>query len=255
MADIQKKIDSERYIRNDTFAEPKDSIIPHILLWVVQIVALSSPPFRGRRELFVTTIICLAIWNQTHPHFTNDPGRAQPFAIAWSFYMNTLQMLLFSTALGPEARHWRIDQPAREALAYTGFGFRKLRWAVSLMLNQRGVRWNFSVKNVHKVLAKSRARSLAFKAFEFVKYVIAADIVFQLGIRLFFTSPDGEIGAVNSKFVTLKHPDWRWRFVKCFVFGATPYFMVSMQYAQFAFISILLGLTKDEVREGFLSGH
>lgn len=232
---------------NTTFVQPQSSIVPHLALYLVQFVALASPPFRGRRILFSWSIIILAILAQLNPHFTNDVALAQPFTIAWSYYMATLAKLLFSDNPGPESNYWRCDKAEKEALSYPSFGWRKLVWTVMLVFNQRGVRWNHQVKNVPNIHQQSRARFLAYQACQFGKFMLIADLLFELTRRLIFTSPDGTVGQLNSKYLTLHHEDWIWSLAKAAVFGATPYFMLSMQYAQFAFVSVLLGLSQPAV--------
>ncbi|KAL1604767.1 hypothetical protein SLS60_004307 [Paraconiothyrium brasiliense] len=160
--------------------------------------------------------------------------------------MATLAKLLFSAEPGPESSYWRIDKPAKEALKFAAFGWRKLVWAVMLVFNQRGVRWNHQVKNVRIVPKQRKIRFLAVQAFQFVKCMLVADVLFELTRRLMFTAPDGTVGDMNSKYLTLRHENWGWSFAKALVFGSTPYFMLSMQYAQFAFIAVLLGFSKPE---------
>ncbi|PVI02642.1 hypothetical protein DM02DRAFT_670386 [Periconia macrospinosa] len=229
---------------NTTLQEPQSSIVPHFLLYIAQVVALASPQFRYRRTIFNMLIVGLASYALTHPHFTNDMARAQPFNIGWSFYLATLAKLNFSDP--PEFHYWRSDRPAREPSSYVAFGFAKVKWAISLMLNTRGIRWNYEVKNVPAVLPQSKSRFLASRALKFAKNLLLADFFFQLGIRLLYTTPDGHIGQLNSKYMTMRHADWRWGFAKVFVFGATPYFAMSMQYEQFAFMAVLLGLSHPE---------
>lgn len=230
---------------NTTFREPESSIAPHIALYVVQIIALASPPFRQRRAVFNILILGLGSYALTHPHFTNDMATAQPFNIGWSFWLATLAKLNFSDP--PEASYWRVDKPAREATTYTAFGWKKLVWAFNLMLNTRAIRWNHQVKNVPQVPKQTRSRFLVSQALKFVKNMLIADFLFQVGLRIFWTTPDGRVGEMNSKYMTMRHDDWRWSFAKCLVFGATPYFMMSMQYAQFAFLAVLFGLSQPGV--------
>lgn len=231
---------------NKTFREPESSIVPHVALYVVQIIALACPPFRYRRAVFNVLIVGLASYALTHPHFTNDMATAQPFNIGWSFYLATLAKLNFSDP--PELNYWRVDKPAREAKSYAAFGWQKVKWAAMLMLNTRGIRWNHEVKNVPKVPQQSKWRFLLSQAFKFVKNMLIADFLFQVGIRILWTTPDGRVGELNSKYMKMRHNDWRWSFARCFVFGATPYFMMSMQYAQFAFVAVLLGFSQPGVR-------
>ncbi|MCJ1380203.1 hypothetical protein MMC17_003306 [Xylographa soralifera] len=238
--------ESHSDIPNLTLRTPDASIIPHILLYLVQVLALVSPPFRGRAALFGCLILALAIQAHLNPHFTNNVGLAQPFTIGWSYYIATLAKLVFSGEQGPEAYYWRVDRPAKEALNFAAFTWKKFIWALMLVFNQRGIRWNHQVKNVPRMNATRKPAFLARQAYEFVKCLLVADLLFQLSIRLFFTSPDGQIGMSNSKYLTIRHSDWRWSFAKAFVFGATPYFMLSMQYAQLSFFAVLLGFSKPE---------
>jgi len=229
--------------------EPSASIWPHIGLYVVQVIALTAPPAPYRRPLFASLIIGLGIYAHIYPHFTNDVALAQPFTIAWSYYLATLAKLLFSGPSGPEGRFWRIDGPKQEALReeYRPFSWKKLRWAFSLIANQRGVRWSHEVKNVHPPETKSRGRFVVLQVWKIVKYMLVADLLFSLSRRLFFTRPDGSVGVLDSHAITLRHTDWRWSFIKALTFGATPYFMLSMQYAQLALITVALGISKPEV--------
>ncbi|MCJ1458991.1 hypothetical protein MMC28_009368 [Mycoblastus sanguinarius] len=239
--------DEFRLTPNKTLRNPNGSIVPHILLWAVQLVALTSPPFRGRRTLCSVTILSLAILSQINPHFTNDIAIAQPFTIGWSVYLSTLEKILFSADPGPEASLWHVDKPAQEALSYAAFGLSKIRWATVIMLNMRGVRWNFEVKNIPKANKCSRRWFLAFQSLNLVYYMLMADLVVQLGIQMFYTGPDGQVGSLNNKYLTLRHPDWRWSFVKALVFGATPYYICCTQYTLFSIPAVCLGLSKAEV--------
>lgn len=232
---------------NTTLSNPDSSIIPHILLWGVELVALSTPPFPGRRAGFSMLIAGLAVYCNLNSHFTNDFGLAQPFSLAWSFYMNTLAMLLFTGPQGPEGRYWRIDKPTREALSYSGFGWNKIRWAAVLMFNQRGIRWSHEVKNVQKSPKSSRSQFLGTQLIRFVGCLCAADLLYEIHRRVNFTTADGLVGKMDSKHLTVQHPDIAWRFTKTFSIGALPFFMLSMQYAQGAFFAVLLSLSHPDV--------
>jgi len=236
-----------RWIPNRALRSPTGSIITHLFLYAAQLLALTSPPFHGRRVLFSTSILALAMLSQVDPHFTNNIALAQPFTIGWSVYLSTLEKILFSAAPGPEANLWRIDKRAKEALSYPVFGLQKLKWALVIMINQRGVRWNFEVKNVPKARTLSRRSFLAFQALNLIYYSLMADLTVQLGIRLHYTAPNGQVGSLNSKYLTLRHPDWRWSFFKAFIFGATPYYMCCMQYTLISIPAVLLRFSRPEV--------
>lgn len=234
---------------NTNLGTPASSIIPHLLLWVIQPVALASPPSFMRSAMFSIVIISLAIYCNLHPHFTNDFGLSQPFSIAWSFYIATLAKLLFSGAAGPEAHFWRIDNAAKEGQSYKNFGWKKIGWATELMFNQRGIRWNHQVKNVPRPPHMGRSRFLLSQFFKFLTCACIADFLFEIHRRVSFTTQDGRMGEMNSKFLTLRHSSLKWSFLKTFSLGILPYFMLSMQYAQGAFLGVTLHLTQPEASE------
>ena len=244
-SDVQEEI---RPISNRTLHTPTGSIVPHLLLWAVQVVGLILPRFSGRRTLFSGAILALIFLSQVNPHFTNNIALAQPFTIGWSVYLSVLEKVLFSEQPGPEASFWHLDKRTREALFFPAFGLKKLRWALVVMFNLRGVRWNFEVKNIPKSKITTRSWFLIYQTLNLIYYILMADLMGQLGIRLFYTAPDGQVGSVNSKYLSLRHPDWRWSFVKTLVFGATPYYICSMQYAMFSIPAVLLNTSKPEVR-------
>jgi hypothetical protein len=168
---------------NTTYQEPQSSIVSHIALYLVQWLALASPPFRYRRALFTTLIVALAAYALTHPYLTNDVSLAQPFNISWSFYLATLVKLNLPDLI--EENYWRIGRPAREATSYAAFGYRKLRWTSALLLNTRLIRWNQEVKNVPHRRKQSRISFLASQTLQVAKNMLVADLLFQIGIRIF----------------------------------------------------------------------
>ena len=115
------------------------------------------------------------------------------------------------------------------------------------MINHRGVRWKFEVKNVPRPRVYSQRSFLIYQSLNLVYYTLMADLVTQLGIRLFYTEPNGHVGGLDSKIPTLKHSDWRWSFVKALVSGVTPYYMCCFQYTLFSIPAVLLRLSKPEV--------
>ncbi|KAJ8121570.1 hypothetical protein ONZ43_g2009 [Nemania bipapillata] len=232
---------------NDIFAEPDGSIVPYILLYVVQLVAFISPKFPGRRYVFSGILLGLLVQVQLHPRFTKDIGSAQPFCIQWSFLLATLEKLLLSGDEGPEAYFWREDVGKREAENYSAFSFRKLNWATMLLLNQRGIGWNHQVKNVPRSTTTTKLGFFLSRFFQFVKSFVLADLCFHLGIRFFYTNPEtGVIGDIDSSLITLKYACPGWSFSTLFVFAATPYFALSAQYALLSIICVALGLGAPE---------
>lgn len=230
-----------------TLRVPSASIVPHISLYLVQVIALASPRFKGRKHVFAVIILVLCIYTQIYPHFTNNVGLAQPFTIAWSYYLATLAKLVFSGPSGPEGEYWHVDRQKQEALGYRAFGWHKIRWALALILNQRGIRWSHETKNVHPVEKTGKAEFLLLQAWNVLKYLLIADLLFNLSRRLFFTGFDGVVGTVSGRELTLRHPSWRWSLFKALVFGSTPYFMLSMQYSLLALTAVALGISHPKV--------
>lgn len=224
-----------------TMADPAVTI--HVSQLVFQLVALASPPFPGRRFLVVTVLVVLAI----APHFTDFatdvPGDAQPFALLWPIYLGSLNEFLCATGDGPEDSYWHIDQPAREARAMMPWGLRKFKWAAALILNTRGIRWNWEVSKVTPKPTATRGRFLAGQVLQFFKMLLMSDLLFQLSERLLWT-PRPE----DSKNLTVDHPDWRWSFIRVLVWACGPYFFVSLQYVTATIIGVGLGLSQPEVR-------
>ncbi|KAF2179246.1 hypothetical protein K469DRAFT_754016 [Zopfia rhizophila CBS 207.26] len=225
---------------------PSTAAVLHISLLVLQVFFYISPPFPGRRFLCVTTITLLAI----APHFvgpvSDKPGDAQPYGLLWPIYLSTLDKFLFTNANGPEESYWRADRPAREAMAMRSFGPRKIKWAAAMMFNTRGVRWNWEVKNLPPKPRASKRYFLLSQTFVFFKMLFMSDVLLQLSERLFWTPRDGQPRFLDSKYLTVTHPDWRWSFFKVLVFACGPYFFVNMQYAAAAVIAVLLNLSKPE---------
>lgn len=241
---------STHHIRaNTTLGEPVDSILPHILMYIIQVTALASPRFPGRRFIVSGILLGLLVQAQLHPNFTKDVAKAQPFCIQWSFLIATLEKFIFSGEEGPESHFWREDKGKKEAEAYAPFSLRKFNWAVMLIINQRGVGWNHQVKNIPACPDMKKSVFLAKQLVQLVKYYILADLCFQLGIWFFYTNPEtGIVGDVDSKLITLDYLCPGWNFTTRFVFGATPYFALSMQYTLMSIICVSLGLGTPKVR-------
>lgn len=252
MANIttSSKLFEDPSIANDVFLEAKDSIVPHVALFGLQIIALVSPRFPGRR--FVASGILLAVMIQAHlqPKFTDDVGTAQPFGIQWSFWLATMEKFMLSGDEGPEAHFWREDVGVREAESYPAFSLRKLNWAVMLLFNQRGIGWNHQVKNVPPVTDTKKSVFLFKRFLWMVLYFILADLCIHLNIRFFFTNPvTGAVGDVNSKSIVMEYACPGWRFSTVFVFSAAIYCGLSAQYSLLSIVCVALGLGGPQVRD------
>ncbi|KAF2690569.1 hypothetical protein K458DRAFT_287911 [Lentithecium fluviatile CBS 122367] len=227
---------------DNIFGKPEGSITAHILLYLFQILAFVSSNFPGRRYLFTGILLALFIESQRNLHFTNNLGLAQPFCIQWSFLLASLEKLILSGKEGPEAHFWRPDHGIQEALQYPPFGFAKIGWAVMLLLNQRGVGWNHQVKNVPVAPETTKSAFLKTRIWQLFKSFLMADLLFQLGIRIFYTNyATGLVGNLDTKHITLAYKNPLWNPVALFVFAATPYFALTAQYTLFSILSVLIG--------------
>ncbi|KAI1778795.1 membrane bound O-acyl transferase family-domain-containing protein [Hypoxylon cercidicola] len=218
----------------------------HIALLAAQLFFLVSPPFPGRRTLCVATIISLAIATHLVGPPSDIPGDAQAFALLWPIYLGTLDKFLCAKGDGPENSYWRVDRPAREARAMMLFGPTKMKWAAALMFNTRGVRWNYEVKKLPPKPRMSRRQFLFWQTGDFVKLFLMSDLLLQLSERLFWTPADDIPKHVDSKNLTISHPDWRWSFFKVLAFACGPYFFVDLQYVTASIVAVGLNLSRVE---------
>lgn len=226
------------------------SIVPHILLVLVQIAALSAPPkFPHRRELTISAIVALCAVCHTSP-FTQDFGTANLFALAWPHYLLTLSHFAF--AILPEETLWRRDRPPREAAVYPAFSWRKIRWSLALLVNLRGVGWSYEVAHLpqrvkHPSMAEGKVRFLLLQLIDLAWMVTMGDLVSHLGQKLFFTDPETGLRFMDSKSISVWGGGALWSLARTFVYGAGPYFFINMQYVACSIGSVLLGLTQPMV--------
>lgn len=224
------------------------SIWPHIALILVQIVAYNVPNFAGRRLVFGLAIVGLAITAQLNL-FTQDIATANLFALAWPHYLSTLEKVVFAGDKGPEGDLWRLDKRAQEALSFAPFSYEKLKWAVVLLLNLRGVDWSFQIPKIPRKGSRysSRARFLVAQSVELVGVLFMADLVSHAMIRLNFSRAGYPPGTLNSKCLTLRDPDPFWSFLKTLVYGSGPYYFINMQYITCSIVAVALGISQPKV--------
>jgi hypothetical protein len=241
--------DLSDYNRNFAFTNPDGSIVPHLLLFVVQIVALAAPPFPGRRGVFAVAILVLAVAANLN-RFTDDPGLAQFFSLAWPHYLSVIEKLITSPYPGPEAALWRIDRPVQEALSFAALGPRKLIWAFTIWFNLRGIRWNFQVKNIPQDPLTNRDKwsFVADRLFTFGRLLLMADILCQLAVRNFYTAADGTVGATNSRYLTTRSPEFACQLYRTATLGMIPYTFMNLQYVTGAILWVAFGISKPAVR-------
>jgi len=251
------------YQSNKVFSPATGSGYPHLILFICLPVAFASPPFHGRVLVFSSILLALIISTQFDPHFTNDPGVAQPCSQLWAVWFAALEKLFaarptrqdgINPVLGPESLFWRRGRGTREAETLTLFSPAKWLWAFGLLFNLRGANWNFQVKNVPDLPPterKSRMHFLASRAIKTVYNFIMADVVNNLWLHLYYVARHGsiftDIGAVDSKYLTIKDNDWVWRLAKTLIWGPLPYYLISFQYSLLSLIAVATRLSDPEV--------
>ncbi|RYP13117.1 hypothetical protein DL767_010876 [Monosporascus sp. MG133] len=217
---------------------------------LTKIASTTGPPFRYRRTVATLGTVALIALCWRHPNFTSDFGAAQPFSIAWSTYLATLEkIVLLPPGATPETSFWRVDRPAREATAYAAYGLRKIWWALVLVFNMRGIRWNYQVKNVPAVPsadARSRARFCARRLAAAGYYLVMADIASQAAVHVFYTNEDSlRRGEVDSKYLTIwDDRSFVWSFVRALTFAVQPYYMLQLTYTALSIAAVATGLSK-----------
>lgn len=257
---------------------PSGTTLPHVLIALCLPLSLASPPFPHRGPLLSLTILSLVAWTLRSPRFTDDPDVGQPAALLWAFWISVLEKLFCGTrgaaggtkddgrgkkgedpktrtTLGPESVFWRRDQPAREAEGLAAWGPSKLAWATGLAVNLRGVGWSHEVKGVPALTARERHSRWAFVSSRalWVAYVLfMGDLVNHAWMQLYYVARRedgtyGAVGEVDSKFLTIRDPDWRWRLIKTLFWGPLPYYFINFQYYALSVVGVALGVSKPEV--------
>lgn len=221
--------------------EPDGSIIPHVLLALTQIIALVSPKFPYRRLFFTSILVALFIGSCVRPHFSNNESILLPFTFVWMTYLSALEKIMFSGDQGPEHHFWRIDSPQREAEFFSAFGPRKFKWAIAMLLDMRGVRWNYEVKNVHRLPRSSKTQYLMTRLGYLIYYAIMADIVYQSLYQVFFGKD-----MHDTKYPSLRDGNMSLSFIARLSFGMTIYYMMQIIYNILAIIAVGLNISKKE---------
>ena len=251
------------YQSNKIYPPATGSSYPHLILFICLPVAFASPPFHGRILVFSSILLALIISTQIDPHFTNDPGVAQPFSQLWAVWFAALEKLFAARqrcqdggnpVLGPESLFWRKSGRAREAETLPWFSPAKWLWASGLLFNLRGANWNFQVKNVPELPPterKSRMHFLTSRGIKTLYNFVMADIVNSLWLHLYYVAKHSstftEIGAVDSKYLTIRDSDSSWRFAKTLIWGPLPYYLISFQYNLLSLIAVATRLSAPEV--------
>ena len=131
-------------------------LISTLLLHLFCILSLSLPSFPLRSALFVPPIILLVIATHASPADPTNPQLTYAIGSLWPLYLSTLSQHLFLPAPPETLLYLRSDKPGEAAT--WGFSFRKVLWSAKLLLDQRGIGWNFRVKGVVPVTNRKVGR-------------------------------------------------------------------------------------------------
>jgi len=208
------------------------NVLPHILLPLSMILGLASPPFRGR-GVFWTTVIGYLVYRSLLDEYPSDGQFRYVVAQSWFWYIPTIQKLLCSE---PEQDYWRLDKPQAEA-AHMSFGLEKLRWAVALLINPRGIGWNFQIKSVpHPEYRKEqKCRFLIRQTLRLLQgyFLVEAALLYLRTCKL----PD-----------LLDNMTWEKQIVIGLAFGGMVYGSWLLQWSTVSILGVVSGLSKPNVR-------
>ncbi|MCJ1241371.1 hypothetical protein MMC14_009376 [Varicellaria rhodocarpa] len=217
---------------------PLGSALPHVLLIVVQLLALSLPPFKYRALVFVPVIVglaCVAYQNM----FSEDVELLASLMGQWSWYLGTIEKLTFTH---PEEDFWRLDRARAEATSMSP-GPSKLRWSAALWGGIRGVGWNHQVRGVPKATApQTKWRFILHRLVAYAKYYLISDILVIYTSRHYYSSPDVDLASL-----TIRDPSWLRSLINASVAGALVQFPIQLHYTLGSIIAVFLGLSQPKM--------
>lgn len=187
----------------------------------------------ARHFIFIPLIIYTAYVLFTQP-ISNDRVAAYSAASVWATYLGILEKLLFSV---PEDTFFRPSLEKRGDPAHYGL-LKKLQWAGSLFVSQRGTGWNFQVRNVPKMGTRFESRAKFLRA-EVVRMVVVY-IVMDLAHTYAMQQPHHE-------YVSLAHRDVWHRVWDALAYGAQGWGTIQMSYRVASVLAVATGLSSPQV--------
>ena len=213
------------------------SRLPHLLLPLIQLLALSLPPFKHRAHIFVPVITALVYATYTNL-FSDRIETRISLVISWPIFLATVEKLLFSR---PEHQYWRRDRAPAEA-ASMPFGLAKLRWAAALLVNQRGIGWNYQVKGVPPAKPpQTKWQFLRCQLPEYVKYYVLCDMLHVYTSRHYYSE------GANMALLTTRANTWSRSFLNALLLGSKIYFPIQLAYTLGSILFVFLDLTQPKV--------
>ncbi|KAM7217650.1 membrane bound O-acyl transferase family domain containing protein [Rhypophila decipiens] len=138
------------------------SVLPHILLFIVLLLAFYPPPFRFRGAI-ICTLVALLDWRSTVSLWPPNIDDTRPFkygiASSWIFVLPVVQRVLIQL---PEKDFWRLDEEEEtHRPSPREWSWKKLRWSISLFATPRAVGWNFGSRKMNAQREEIRRARLA----------------------------------------------------------------------------------------------
>ena len=235
-------------------------ILPQILLPIIQVIAITLPPFSYRATIFTPLIIIVAAWSYCDASATKPLDTTQdthtthlaldilvPLLSQWPWYLSTLSTLLFSKP-SPEHLYWRLSRDPKEALSLVWLA--KLKWASSLYCSPRGVGWNFRVKGVPSYTGPRT--KIGFVAHQLRWLMVCAVSMDALGFytRTYYD----ENKSWGAEGMTSYSRNWGRSAVNAVHGLFMPYFGLNLAYGQIALLCVMVGISAPEVR-GFAASN
>jgi hypothetical protein len=161
-------------------------ILPHILLPISMITPLALPAFQFRGIIFTATILSLAYWSIKSP-FPSDSQMRYAVAQSWFFYIPTISKVLIpyehlnkDSGFRKDAEHAYWHRAHINEAATMTFGWKKIKWALALWINPRGVGWNYQDKSVVRMPPQTKTSKGVFlrqRVADVLLYYMITDVV------------------------------------------------------------------------------
>jgi hypothetical protein len=214
----------------------------HILLPLVQIIALALPPFQNRSWVFVPLIGTLAYASATNLGSYDAELRAALIS-QWPWYLGTIAHLVFAQ---PEHEYWRLDRPQHEAEKMS-FGWQKLAWSVALWVNPRGINWSQQIRGIRRGSAPATRWSFVFhQLLYYLLYYLIVDFMMVYTLRHFY------VPNVDMATLTVRAASWTRSLYNSWHLLLSVIAQLQFQYLVCSMTTVALGIYEPKVHSGCL---
>lgn len=214
----------------------------HILLPMVQIVALALPPFENRAWMFVPLIGTLACASASNLGSYSAELRAALIS-QWPWYLGTIAHLMLAK---PEHEYWRLDKPEHEAEKMS-FGPQKLAWSAALWVNPRGINWSQQIRGIRRGSAPTTRWRFVFHQLQsYLLYYLIVDVMMVYTLRHFY-----HLG-VDVATVTVRADSWARSCYNSWHMLLQVIAQLQFQYLVCSMTTVALGIYEPKVCPGLL---